>query len=236
MTPEGLELSEETLAVARETSIRIAQWMAAFAPILARAHESRACGGPFTGEYSLQIHALLSNLAAQAVWARADDAHQYEALARDLNEDSYAINALARAIADEPGFKKTFVWDNCILQGLITVIVAAPDRAARTQALDLINSIKPRREGAWDSDALAKTGEVVLGMSENLNPFGRVHLNRFYVFTGVRNVSGEEQQKSVGRAVPTERPPDEWDPEVNSTGNPKVMGFGQVLADWACRI
>ncbi|KAH6669182.1 hypothetical protein F5X68DRAFT_216360 [Plectosphaerella plurivora] len=198
MTQGGLELSPEVLHVARQTSVRIGLWMTAFEPLLKRAFENRARGEAFDAEFSLKIQALMSNLAAQAIWSFADDAGEYRGLARDLVADSHTINALSRAIANGPGFKKTFVWNNSILQGLITVISAAPNRAARAEALEIIKSVRPRRECAWDSVALAQTGEICLAMSIDLNPFGKVKSNKFHVFTDVWNREEGEQLMGCG--------------------------------------
>lgn len=168
---KGLQLPDEVLAVARQTSARAASWMAAFEPMFERAVASHARGGPFSAEYALQIQALMSNMIAQTTWSSAADAQEHRALERDLAADGDVVNALAKAIADEPGFQKTFVWDNIILQPLTILMGTARKHATRFDAVQILKSVRPRREGAYDSVAIVEIGEDMLRRDITHNPF-----------------------------------------------------------------
>lgn len=200
--PGGLLLSDEVLDVARQTSARVAQWIAAFSPIFERALASHARGGPFSGEFALQLQALMANLTAQVFWSAADDAdehhaHEHQAHRRDLAADCDAINALSREIAAEPGFQRTFVWNNSILQALITVVTAAPKLSTRIEALEILKSVRPRREGAYDSIALVEAGEFALQVVTDQNVCGKVSSKHFYINTYVE----EEDQSWWGEGL-----------------------------------
>lgn len=158
----GLVLSDDILTVTKQMSVKVARWVAAFEPIFDRAVASHSRGGPFSAEFTLQLQVLASNLSAQALWSLADDAHQHRTPARDLVADCDAINKLAREIAAEPSFKRTFVWNSGFLQALTATITAAPMVTQRVEALRIVKSVRPRREGAYDSVTLVEPYEYML--------------------------------------------------------------------------
>lgn len=65
-----------------------------------------------------------------------------------------------------PGFLKGFVFDAGVIPPLLKIVLLCPDRALKYEAIDVLRSIAPRREGMWDSMVCADAGEKCIAMED----------------------------------------------------------------------
>jgi hypothetical protein len=65
-----------------------------------------------------------------------------------------------------PGFSKGFVFDIGIISSLSLVVMLCPDRGLRIEAVEVLKSMRPRREGVWDSRVCAEAGEKSIAREE----------------------------------------------------------------------
>lgn len=155
-------ISPAKLRVCKQMSLNHQRWLAAYSPILNRATAARAEGRILIFEFTLLIKALGAAIAAQMVWAPMSEPEDHPELRRDMVKDSETAIDLARLISAEPGFSRGFVWDSSIVTSLFAVMMLAPTISLRREALDLMKSVRPRRENTWDSTSLVMIGEAAL--------------------------------------------------------------------------
>lgn len=79
-----------------------------------------------------------------------------------LVENCKEVLSITRSICADPDFRRDFVLDCGILPGLFMVIVAPVGGCINREALELMRSLVPRREGVWDSADLVTAGEAFL--------------------------------------------------------------------------
>lgn len=139
---------------------QLRHWRVAFAPLYAEALTPKGKKDAFAAA-TLRVRALSTELASERVCARDPGSLQ------SLNIESQEIVDLSKFVTTDPSFRKSFVWDCGIVPGLVIVIAACIDTSIRTEALQILKDIVPRREGVWDSLTAVKFGERCLRMSED---------------------------------------------------------------------
>jgi len=78
----------------------------------------------------------------------------------------HAILTFCRRLMAYPGFLKGFVFDAGVIPPLLKIVLLCPDRALKYEAIDVLRSIAPRREGIWDSRVCADAGEKCIAMED----------------------------------------------------------------------
>ncbi|KAK0130446.1 hypothetical protein ONS96_000965 [Cadophora gregata f. sp. sojae] len=78
----------------------------------------------------------------------------------------HAILKFCRRMMSHPSFFKGFVFDAGVIPPLLKIVLLCPDRALKKEAIDVLRSIAPRREGMWDSRICADAGEKCIAMEE----------------------------------------------------------------------
>jgi hypothetical protein len=78
----------------------------------------------------------------------------------------HAILDFSRRLVAHPGFSKGFVFDIGIISSLSLVVTLCPDRMLRKEAVEVLKSMRPRREGVWDSRVCAEAGERSIAKEE----------------------------------------------------------------------
>ena len=78
----------------------------------------------------------------------------------------HAILTFCRRLMSYPGFLKGFVFDAGVIPPLLKIVLFCPDRALKHEAIDVLRSIAPRREGMWDSRVCADAGEKCIAMED----------------------------------------------------------------------
>jgi hypothetical protein len=147
------------LDLCKSHSQQFDQWRAAFAPLYAEACKSRK-GKDFVAAATLRVSGLATEITAQRMVIRGRDAsglYEYEAC---------EIINLSRLVIGDPSFRKGFVFDCGIVPGLFIVVVICENLEIRKEALQVLKSTVPRREGVWDSVTLVNVAEQVLQMVE----------------------------------------------------------------------
>jgi hypothetical protein len=105
---------------------------------------------------TLRIQALSFHFAARRIL-------QKELKSSDsFIADSRELIDLSKLVIADSGFRRAFVFDCGIIPGLFIVVAAAVDMGTRKEALEVLRSTVPRREGVWDSTALVQIGENLL--------------------------------------------------------------------------
>jgi hypothetical protein len=72
------------------------------------------------------------------------------------------ILALSRELVAAPGFSRSFVCGNGIIQTIWIVVMLCQDNSHRIEAVDILKSMVPRIEGIWHSSLVASIGEQLL--------------------------------------------------------------------------
>lgn len=78
----------------------------------------------------------------------------------------HAILNFCRRLMSHPSFLKGFVFDAGIIPHLLKIVLFCPDRILKQEAIDVLRSIAPRREGMWDSRVCADAGEKCIAMED----------------------------------------------------------------------
>jgi hypothetical protein len=78
----------------------------------------------------------------------------------------HAILDFTCRLVAHPGFSKGFVFDIGIISSLSLVVMLCPDRKLRKEAVKVLKSMRPRREGVWDSRVCAEAGEKSIAKEE----------------------------------------------------------------------
>lgn len=82
----------------------------------------------------------------------------------DLKRNCREALCLLQTIGADPSFRREFVFDCAVIPSLFMVMISpVDDMRINREALWLMRSFMPRREGALDSTALVKVGESFLG-------------------------------------------------------------------------
>ena len=164
----GVQISENpstintaALDLCKSHSQQFIQWRSAFAPLYAEACSSGK-GRDFVAAATLRVSGLSTEITAQRMAIRGSDASGlYEYEARE-------IIYLSRLVIGDPTFQGKFVFDCGVVPGLFIVVVICENLEIRREALRVLKSTVPRREGTWDSVALVKVAEQVVQMAELL--------------------------------------------------------------------
>jgi hypothetical protein len=144
-------LDEASRKMYTALSAQLRQWRVAFAPLSAR-----CVSGSLIFVATLRIQALSFHFAARRIL-------QKELKSSDsFIADSRELIDLSKLVIADSGFRRAFVFDCGIIPGLFIVVAAAVDMGTRKEALEVLRSTVPRREGVWDSTALVQIGENLL--------------------------------------------------------------------------
>jgi hypothetical protein len=147
--------------------LEFAHWHDAFSPLLNYAM-SPAGDSMFIGAVTLHVQALAADLlvsgSSSASAASSSRSGASGPSAGNMNRfpTVHAIISFCRRLVAHPRFLKGFVFDIGIIPSLVNVIMVCPDRSAKLEAIDVLKSMEPRREGVWDSTAVARAGEMAL--------------------------------------------------------------------------
>jgi hypothetical protein len=79
----------------------------------------------------------------------------------------HACLQFSRQLAAHPRFSKGFVFDNGVIPCLAAISMMCPDRTLRREAVEVLRSMAPRREGLWDSRVCAEAGDKLLAREES---------------------------------------------------------------------
>lgn len=88
----------------------------------------------------------------------------------------HACLQFSRQLATHPRFSKGFVFETGVIPSLSMISMMCPDRQLRKDAVQVLRSMAPRREGIWDSRVCAEAGDRLLaredvqGSSEMIDP------------------------------------------------------------------
>ncbi|TVY46627.1 hypothetical protein LOCC1_G003298 [Lachnellula occidentalis] len=150
-------------------ALEFAYWHDAFSPLLNYAM-SPLGESMFLGAVTLHVQALAADLlvsgsSASTLSSRRPSYSQSTSAGSSAGNSNrfptiQAILSLSRQLVAHPNFVKGFVFDIGIIPSLTKVIMVCPDRNLKQQAIDVLKSMEPRREGLWDSSAVALAGEI----------------------------------------------------------------------------
>jgi hypothetical protein len=152
-------------------ALEFAHWHDAFSPLLNYAM-SPAGDSMFIGAVTLHIQALAADLLVSGSSGSSlstPAASSFRSVASSSSAGNlnrfptvHAILSFSRRLIVHPKFVKGFVFDIGIIPSLVNVIMVCPDRSWKQEAIDVLKSMEPRREGVWDSKAVAQAGEMSL--------------------------------------------------------------------------
>ncbi|KAH7318986.1 hypothetical protein BKA65DRAFT_541174 [Rhexocercosporidium sp. MPI-PUGE-AT-0058] len=84
----------------------------------------------------------------------------------------HAILSFCRRLVSHPGFLRGFVFDTGVIPPLLKIVLLCPERMLRKEAIDILRSMAPRREGMWDSRVCAEAGEKCIAMEDSNQGLG----------------------------------------------------------------
>ncbi|RDL42375.1 uncharacterized protein BP5553_02354 [Venustampulla echinocandica] len=142
----------------KNTSLELAHWHDAFSSIL-NYSMTPAGDSLFVAAVMLHIQALSTDLLANGfassnsapVGSSAGDLHSFPTV--------HAILSLSRRLVAHPKFLRAFVFDVGIVPSLVNICMLCPDQELKLEAIDVLKSMVPRREGWWDSRVAVEAGE-----------------------------------------------------------------------------
>lgn len=150
-------------------AIEFAHWHDAFSPLLNYA-TSPPGESMFLGAVTLHVQALAADLLVSGSSGSTlspptrSSSQSMPAGSSPMKSDRFptvqAILTFSRQLVAHPKFIKGFVFDIGIIPSLTKVIMVCPDRDLKQEAIDVLRSMEPRREGVWDSTAVAQAGET----------------------------------------------------------------------------
>ncbi|KAH6711818.1 hypothetical protein BKA61DRAFT_578248 [Leptodontidium sp. MPI-SDFR-AT-0119] len=79
----------------------------------------------------------------------------------------HAILNFCRRLMFHPGFLRGFVFDAGVIPPLLKIVLLCPERMLRREAIEVLKSMAPRREGMWDSRVCAEAGEKCMAMEDS---------------------------------------------------------------------
>jgi len=146
--------------------LEFAHWHDAFSPLLNYAM-SPAGDGMFIGAVTLHVQALAADLLISGSCGSLTSVPGVSSSSSGTGNMNrfptvYAIISFCRRLVAHPRFLKGFVFDIGIIPSLVKVIMVCPDRRLKLEAINVLKSMEPRREGVWDSTAVARAGEISL--------------------------------------------------------------------------
>jgi hypothetical protein len=144
--------------IMRIISLRLRKWKEAFAPLYNESLSLVGSGNNFVGEAMLRVQAIVMDLAVRRVGGEAG----INLSSTSFDQDSLEVLGLCRCVAADPSFRRTFVFDCGIVPGLFIVFSTSQNKTIQAEALRILKSIVPRREGVWDSTALVEMAETSL--------------------------------------------------------------------------
>ncbi|TVY87603.1 hypothetical protein LAWI1_G008824 [Lachnellula willkommii] len=150
-------------------ALEFAHWYDAFSPLLNYA-TSPPGESMFLGAVTLHVQALAADLlvtgsSGSTLFPPTRSSSQSTAAGSSAGNSNrfptvHAILSFSRQLVAHPKFIKGFVFDIGIIPSLTKVIMVCPDRNLKQEAIDVLRSMVPRREGVWDSTAVAQAGEI----------------------------------------------------------------------------
>lgn len=140
-------------------SSQLHQWHMSFDRLCVRSDNLN--GKHSVAAATLRVRAISTEIASERVCAMIPESSEF------LSSKSRELVDLSIFVANDPNFLKSFVWDCGIVPGLSIVIAASLDMSTRMEALGILKSIVPRREGVWDSVTAVAFGERCLGVSKD---------------------------------------------------------------------
>ncbi|KAG9235970.1 hypothetical protein BJ875DRAFT_251636 [Amylocarpus encephaloides] len=160
--------SAEVLSTFPALSTELAHWHDAFSPILNYAM------GPtgdslFMGSVMLHIQALSAELFATGSFTPTTPRRTFETPNEEPTEfpTAHAIISLARRVVAHHQFSTGFVFDEGLIPALVHLWLLCPDLELKRQAIGVLESMRPRREGSWDSTTAAAAGRRFLQQESN---------------------------------------------------------------------
>lgn len=158
-------------------ALEFAHWHDAFSPLLNYAMTPPG-DSMFVGAVTLHIQALAADLLVSGSVESSLSGNSAStsrsvapgASAGNLNRfpTIHAIISFSRRLIAHPSFFKGFVFDTGIIPSLVKVMMVCPDRELKHEVIDLLKSMEPRREGVWDSKAVAEAGGMSLDQEDGL--------------------------------------------------------------------
>jgi len=143
-----------------ELKLQFSQWHSAFAPLL---------------EYSMTPEGAATFIPAATLYVQALNhdllLHGFEPT-RSASDDveligsSQMMISFCRRLAEHPQFSKGFVFDTCVLESLVFVMILCPDRDLKWAARDVVEAMVPRREEVWDSRTILETADRTFAQEE----------------------------------------------------------------------
>lgn len=108
--------------------------------------------------------AAFLKLQSMAIQLTLESVHGLEGTAKEqtIKLVSREMLELGKEVIDRPGFIKGYTLDNGLLPHLSAIVFACPDGGIRREAVEMIRSTIPRKEGIWDSVKLVEACERVL--------------------------------------------------------------------------
>jgi hypothetical protein len=137
------------------------QWTKAFDPVLDRAG-SQHRNQDFIGAMILRIHALTAEICLRSANFEDTKPHAYDAF---LPEFCLMVS-LCKDLVTHPGVVKSFVYNIGFVPCLFIVVTKCTDTLVRQDAVDILKTASPRREGVWDSLMVARIGEELIRLEE----------------------------------------------------------------------
>lgn len=132
------------------------QWHNAFKPLLE--HSTTSSGAAtFIPATTLYIQALQDDFSHFPGFI-----HDSLSSENALLHTARTIISLSRRLIANPRFSHSFTLDQGIIPTIVVLLLACPDRTLKYQARDLLQAMIPRREGVWDSRAVACAAEKML--------------------------------------------------------------------------
>ncbi|KAF4634561.1 hypothetical protein G7Y89_g3537 [Cudoniella acicularis] len=156
--------SSGILNASSDQSIELAHWHDAFSALLNHAM-SPAGDFIFIPAVTLHIQALSTGLLADGYFSLSGSEAITEASssrAESRFPTIHAVLRLARRMIDHPNFTKGFVFDIGTIPSLVSIVMLCPERQLRWEALDVLKSMRPRKEAVWDSAIAAEEGQRFL--------------------------------------------------------------------------
>ncbi|CAG8949082.1 hypothetical protein HYFRA_00002211 [Hymenoscyphus fraxineus] len=155
------------LETASNLSFELAHWHDAFSPILNDAM-SPLGKNLFISAVILHVQALSADLIASGRFSTTGPPYSLD---DDDDEEGFpavhAIITLSRRLLSHPNFLKTFVFDLGIIPSLVSIWISCPVQQFKVEAIEVLESMQPRREGVWDSRNAASAGRTYLEQQGN---------------------------------------------------------------------
>ena len=141
----------------------LAHWHDAFSPILNYAMSTNG-ESLFVAATILHIQALAADLLTSGIFSEARTGLSQANSIDEAKEESsefptvHAIVSMSRRLVAHHQFCTNFVFDVGIIPALVDVWLFCPFVELKIEAIEVLESMIPRREGYWDSRTAAKAG------------------------------------------------------------------------------